>query len=183
MEQTAIEFVPFRKIPRLSREATITEKLDGTNASIHITPDGQMLFGSRTRWITPEDDNYGFARWATANKDELMKLGEGTHYGEWWGQGIQRNYGLTEKRFSLFNTARWLDDAVRPKCCHVVPVIYEGIFNTDSSAAAIELLKTQGSIAAPGFMKPEGVVVFHSAANLCFKKTIDKDDEWKGKSK
>lgn len=24
---------------------------------------------------------------------------------------------------------------------------------------------------------PEGVIVFHSAANLCFKKTLEKDEE------
>ena len=30
-------------------------------------------------------------------------------------------------------------------------------------------------------MNPEGVVVFHVAANLCFKKTLEKDEEPKGK--
>lgn len=183
MEQTAIEFVPFRKIPRLRRACVITEKLDGTNAAICITPDGQFLVGSRTRWITPEDDNYGFARWAHENKEELMKLGEGTHFGEWWGQGIQRNYGMDRKVFSLFNTARWLDDAVRPKCCGVVPVLYFGDFSTTCADDAVESLWKNGSVAVPGWMKPEGVVVFHSAANILFKKTLDKDEEWKGKSK
>ena len=125
-----MDFKPFDKIARLSRNCTITEKLDGTNASIHITDDGQFLVGSRTRWITPEEDNYGFARWAQANKEELLKLGPGSHYGEWWGYGIQRNYGLKEKRFSLFNTAKWSDDAVRPICCSVVPILYSGLFDT-----------------------------------------------------
>lgn len=59
---TTTEFVPFQKIGRLSRGCTITEKIDGTNASIYIGEDGEFLTGSRTRWITPEDDNYGFAR-------------------------------------------------------------------------------------------------------------------------
>ena len=182
MEIVKTEFVPFMKIPRLKRMCVITEKLDGTNASITITTDGQFLTGSRTRWITPEDDNYGFSKWAHANRDELMKLGEGTHYGEWWGQGIQRNYGLAEKRFSLFNTSRWGNEAVRPKCCHVVPVIHDGMFESNAAEVAIESLRNGGSIAVPGFMKPEGIVVFHVAANLCFKKTLEKDEEWKGKS-
>lgn len=182
MEQTTVEFVPFRKIPRLSRACVITEKLDGTNAAICITPDGQFLVGSRTRWITPESDNYGFARWAHVNKEELMKLGEGTHFGEWWGLGIQRKYGMTEKVFSLFNTARWSDDLTRPKCCRVVPVLYSGEFSTNCADEAIDGLRKNGSVAAPGFMKPEGVVVFHAAANLLFKKTLEKDDEWKGKA-
>jgi len=47
-----IEFKEFPKIARLSRECIITEKIDGTNASILITDDGDMFFGSRTRWIT-----------------------------------------------------------------------------------------------------------------------------------
>ena len=103
------EFRPFPKIPRLSREIIITEKIDGTNASITITEDGQFLTGSRNRWITPEDDNFGFSAWAHANKDVLMGLGVGTHFGEWWGHGIQRGYGLPKgrRRFSLFNVGRW----------------------------------------------------------------------------
>jgi len=176
-----IKFVEFRKIPRLTRECVVTEKLDGTNGVICITADGQFLVGSRTRWITPEDDNYGFAKWAHANREELTKLGEGTHFGEWWGQGVQRNYGLAEKRFSLFNTHRWSDPLVRPSCCHVVPVLARGLFDTGMVEAAVENLRQTGSVAAPGFMKPEGVVVFHVGGNLLFKKTLDKDEEYKGK--
>ena len=64
------EFKEFPKIPRLHRFCVITEKIDGTNASITITAEGEFLIGSRNRWITPEDDNHGFARWAAANKEE-----------------------------------------------------------------------------------------------------------------
>jgi hypothetical protein len=175
-----MEFVEFPKMARLSREVFITEKLDGTNASITITEDGQFLTGSRTRWITPEDDNYGFARWAQENRADLMGLGVGTHFGEWWGKGIQRNYSLTERRFSLFNVSRWGDAAVRPACCHVVPVLYQGQLEDrgvlKGVKAALARLQDEGSIAAPGFMKPEGIVVFHTAANLYFKKTLEKDE-------
>jgi hypothetical protein len=175
-----MEFVEFPKMARLSREVFITEKLDGTNASITITEDGQFLTGSRTRWITPEDDNYGFARWAQENREELMKLGPGSHFGEWWGKGIQRNYSLTERRFSLFNVSRWADPATRPTCCHVVPVLYQGQLEEfgvlKGVKVALATLKDSGSIAAPGFMKPEGIVVFHTAANLYFKKTLEKDE-------
>lgn len=177
-----MEFQSFPKICRLSREIIVTEKIDGTNASICITEDGQFLTGSRTRWITPQDDNFGFAKWANANKDELMKLGVGTHYGEWWGQGIQRNYGLREKRFSLFNTSRWSDDEVRPACCSVVPVLWQGPFITDYVDECLGLLQREGSKAAPGFAKPEGVIVFHVQGNLLFKKTIEKDEEPKSKA-
>jgi hypothetical protein len=176
-----MEFIEFNKIARLSRNCVVTEKIDGTNASITITETGEFLVGSRTRWITPEDDNHGFARWAHANKEELLKLGPGQHFGEWWGLGIQRNYGLKEKRFSLFNTARWSDDAIRPACCHVVPVLYTGLFDTLQVLNALDQLLTLGSAAAPGFMKPEGVVVWHEAARVLFKKTIEKDEVPKSK--
>ena len=173
-----LEFKEFPKMARLSRNVIITEKIDGTNACILITPEGEFLTGSRTRWITPQDDNFGFSRWAHENKQELLKLGEGLHFGEWWGSGIQRGYGLPkgEKRFSLFNTSRWSDDTLRPKCCHVVPVLYEGMFSTVEADIKIRLLKELGSLASPGFMKPEGIVIFHTAGNLGFKKTIEKDD-------
>lgn len=179
-----MEFIEFPKIPRLSRECVITEKIDGTNAQICITPEGEFLVGSRTRWITPDNDNYGFARWAYENKDELMRLGVGSHFGEWWGNGIQRGYGLSngDKRFSLFNVHRWADALVRPRCCGLVPTIYTGIFDTDKILDALTMLKNNGSFAAPGFMNPEGVVVYHTAAKQMFKKTILKDEEWKGKA-
>ena len=170
-----MEFQTFTKIARLSREIVVTEKIDGTNGLIAIGEDGEFQVGSRNQWITPEKDNAGFARWAYEHKDELMALGVGFHYGEWWGQGIQRGYGLKEKRFSLFNTSRWSDDTVRPACCHVVPVLYTGMFDTTKIEAVLEHLSYYGSIAAPGFMKPEGVVIFHTAGNLYFKKTIEGD--------
>lgn len=177
-----MEFETFDKIARLSRGCAITEKIDGTNACIAISEDGGFFVGSRSRWITPEDDNFGFARWAYERKESLLALGPGRHFGEWWGSGIQRGYGLQkgEKRFSLFNTSRWIATAP-PACCLVVPVLYTGIFTSTAVDDALELLRTQGSQAAPGFMKPEGVIVYQSAGRVYFKKTLDKDEEWKGK--
>src|SRR5574337_513380 len=102
------EHVKFPSIPRWENEVYyVTEKIDGTNAVITILEDGTFLTGSRNKWITPEDDNFGFSRWAHNNKEELMKLGVGSHYGEWYGCGIQRGYGLSEKRFMLFNNHYW----------------------------------------------------------------------------
>lgn len=176
--ENEVQFQEFPKIARLSREIVITEKIDGTNGSITITEGECFLVGSRSRFITPQDDNFGFAKWCVENHAELTKLGVGTHYGEWWGSGIQRGYGLPkgEKRFSLFNVSRWGDDAVRPACCHVVPVLYRGPFETAAINGRLDVLAINGSVAAPGFMNPEGIIIFHTAANLCFKKTIVKDE-------
>lgn len=134
-----MEFRPFPSISRLSRDIVVTEKLDGTNALVAIGENGEFATGSRSRWITPEDDNFGFSRWAHAHKDELMELGPGYHYGEWWGSGIQRTYGLKEKRFSLFNVHRWGEN--RPSCCGVVPTLYTGPFSILKIDECLEQLK------------------------------------------
>lgn len=206
-----MEFQAFPKIARLAREIVVTEKIDGTNAQVCIVkPDGElspdlsrlavavkrdsdltfMLAGKRNGWCTPEADNFGFAKWVAEHADELWDLGDGRHYGEWWGSGIQRGYGLTkgEKRFSLFNVARWADDrdrekfpADRPACCGVVPTLYRGPFSEDAIIDQIMWLRTSGSKAAPGFMQPEGVVIFHTASGTLYKRTLEKDDEPKSK--
>ena len=173
------DFFEFPKMARYSREVIVTEKIDGTNAQILITEDGEFFTGSRTRWITPENDNFGFSRWAHEHKDELMALGPGRHFGEWWGSGIQRGYNLPkgEKRFSLFNVSRWENE--RPACCHVVPILWRGLFDDFKVDAVMFDLKTSGSVAAPGFMNPEGIVIFHTKGNIGFKKTFEKDETGK----
>lgn len=205
-----MEFKPFPKMGRLSRECYVLEKLDGTNSSVAIKPvaecegtedtsdalgvfDGNLVFaGSRTRWIKPgkSTDNFGFAAWVLDNVTELLKLGPGTHFGEYYGQGIQRHYDLKERRFALFNASRWTpaplgngvidtSDAVSPRlgplCCEVVPTLYRGVFTSDAVEAALAGLREFGSRAAPGFRDAEGVVVYHVAAGIGFKKTLGSD--------
>jgi hypothetical protein len=215
-----LEFKPFPKMARLRRDCIITEKIDGTNASIYIGPsDGSdpnciaeafyeegtlgMWAGSRTRWITPMDDNFGFAKWVYDHSSELFKLGEGHHFGEWWGSGIQRGYGYKngERFFSLFNASRWVEHDKptylieqdnpkaepkftehAPACCKVVPVLYEGLFSTFVAEKELDLLRICGSVAAPEYMNPEGIVVYHKAAATGFKMTIKDDDKPKGQA-
>lgn len=176
------DFQPFPKIARLNREWIITEKIDGTNALVHVSDDGETVrAGSRSRWITPSDDNFGFAAWVEANAAELRRLGPGYHYGEWWGAGIQRRYGLAEKRFSLFNVSRWNGNENRPKCCGVVPVLASGVKDISVHAPlVVGMLRKYGSFAAHGFMRPEGIVCFHTASGALFKVTLEKDDAPKG---
>lgn len=176
-------FQEFPKIARLNRECIATEKIDGTNGLVYVGDDGEVRAGSRSRWITPADDNFGFARWVEEHVDELRGLGPGYHYGEWWGAGIQRRYGLAEKRWSLFNVARWGDPAVRPACCGVVPELARGMDVREVAERALARLRAEGSVAAPGFANPEGVVIYHTAASMLFKVTLEKDAEHKGASK
>lgn len=180
------EFEEYPKTPRLFKEIIITEKLDGTNAQVFITDAGEVFAGSRSRWITPKEDNYGFARWVEGNKTELLKLGPGRHFGEWWGNGIQRTYGMKEKVFSLFNVGRWMKAIEElsapavleafPACCRLVPVIFQGEFSALSLHQAEICLRLEGSKAAPGFMRPEGLVIFHTAARCVFKVLFEGDN-------
>lgn len=170
------EFVPFQKVPRLRRDCIITEKIDGTNASVHVTEDGEVFAASRTRWITPESDNFGFAAWVRDHTNALRRLGPGTHYGEWWGLGIQRGYGQSMKHFELFNTSRWdVAENGPPIDVGVVPVLYAGPFSTDVIECQIDELRDGGSRVAPGFYPAEGVVVYLPAARALFKVTLDAD--------
>jgi len=215
------EFTAFPKMARLKRDCIITEKIDGTNAQIHIKPmdptfstdpfvlgairdddDHPRLMvkaASRTRYITPDEDNQGFAAWVVQRLQELRGLGVGRHYGEWWGRGIQRGYGLQDRRFSLFNAQRWAPfgtvpgvlpqnnskaapkyQDVAPECCGVVPVLYQGAFTTPAIEWTLDYLRQRGSQAAPGFMQAEGIITFHTAGNVGFKTTLVGDESFKG---
>lgn len=165
----------YPKIPRKLGYYTITEKLDGTNGLIIIEGD-RFLVGSRHRLISPADDNFGFASWAISNKDELLKLGGGYHYGEWWGAGIGRRYGMAEKVFSLFDTQRPADTL--PTCCRQVPLLWQGGLQDLDVSYWMESLKIGGSVAAPGFMDPEGIVICNVLTQERVKVTFDSIGKW-----
>ena len=198
-------FEPWPKIPRLSSDCIITEKIDGTNAQILILDkriddvdvaamggqyaktNGGLIFAfSRKKQIWPGSDNFGFASWVYENAEEIASvLGFGRHYGEWWGQGVQRGYGLKEKRFSLFDSHNhgWLNDSDMRKEYGVksnlfaVPQLWRGKFSFEALEECREVLREQGSIAAPGYDRPEGVVVYFRDAHQNFKVIGDKTSE------
>lgn len=219
-------FHEWPKISRLNRDIVITEKIDGTNGAIGIIEikgshaehfhtcaagdhiikrDGtyyRIYAQSRTRILTPDNDNFGFAKWVLQWSGVLFdSLGPGLHFGEWWGNGIQRGYGLDHKRFSLFNVEKWSDDTdaasrlmnARTLGCMLdtVPVLYRGpwsrpnAFSLDglgdfTPAIALQRLKETGSFAAPGYDNPEGICIFHKASGSIFKATIVGDEKHKG---
>lgn len=201
------EFEPWPKIPRLSRGIVVTEKIDGTNAAVVVRPirhpsevrdydkvvdlaldDGsvQMLAvyaQSRKRIITPECDNFGFARWVHENAEVLARgFGVGRHFGEWWGNGIQRGYGVTRRYFSPFNVARWrqetIEDAGLPSNVVEVPIIGEWpTFDSHFVDSCVELLELRGSQLRPvsDGTPAEGVIVYHTASEQTYKRLL-KDD-------
>lgn len=180
-------FKAWPKIPRLENEVYhITEKIDGTNAAIIIQNKIEMERGvwsytpmiefngvgvwaqSRTRLITPEEDNFGFAKWVQENAEQLIQdLGEGYHFGEWWGQGINRGYGLDHKRFSLFNPTK------HSAICYNIPEILTTDIMPDEETIK-NMLRINGSYVVPGYMRPEGLVVYAEKAKTYWKVIIDK---------
>jgi hypothetical protein len=195
-------FEKFPSLTRFSHGWTITEKLDGSNAAVVILPAPPSFAGhpepiwidpatalgvwaqSRKKLITPgkTTDNHGFAQFVKDNAQALVEtLGEGRHFGEWVGKGInKRGYNLDQKVFALFNTARWtgveLPDRVR-----VVPILAEGYMDAPGSEFEMILadLRDGGSRFAPGFMDPEGIVMRHGPSGTLFKKTFDYDEQGK----
>lgn len=174
-------FQEFQHLTRFAKESVIvTEKIDGTNAQIYIDDLGSIIrAGSRNRWITPGDDNFGFAKWVDEHKDELLKLGPGRHYGEWYGSGIQRGYGLKEKRFALFNVGRWGNPAAiefaKPDCCTTVPLLKKLTLDALNVNDIMRDLESHGSYAVDGWMKPEGIVIFMPNSKAGYKMTFEGD--------
>lgn len=174
-----MEFKSFPDIKKLgSTEFSITQKIHGSNAQIMIYPvyktipntedsvivtdevdHMELLVGSRTRWIAPGNDNYGFAAFVYANKQEFIdKLGPGQHFGEWSGPGINSGEGLKEKTLVLFDYWRYDANNLPPQTV-LVPVLFQGLFDLQQVENCMQDLKVNGSKLAPGFMRPEGVVV------------------------
>lgn len=175
----AIEFESFASIERIQQNITITEKIHGTNAQVYI--DGlTVLAGSRTRWITVGDDNYGFAAWVLKNAPELISaLGNGRHYGEWYGSGINAGYGMKERRFALFNPVRWVplrDAGALPAGVDVVPVLYSGPWTDTIVTETMDCLRVEGSRLVPGYSKPEGVVIWFDRSRVMMKRTFESED-------
>lgn len=160
-----LEFKSFGKIGRESPfYGTITEKINGTNACIVIDNGEIVGVQSRKNFITPDKDNFGFAKWVQDNNDDLLKLGDGHHFGEWAGEGIQKNeLKLEGKQFFLFNTFRdqW------PECCKRVPVLYIGDISNEVIAYQLDRLENanDGKI-------HKGVVVYYHALRGFSKHTI-----------
>lgn len=212
------EFRKYPSIPRYRKDIVITEKIDGTNSCVSIQPlhneDGTLNLAvkdapvadiieneagqpvhvyaqSRSRVITPEQDNHGFARWVRDNQHALYEaLGPGFHYGEWWGGSINRGYGLpkTEKHFTLFNPARYELSEVPEQLLTVVPVLYTGPAylpylpadsqTRDAVEYAMQRLARTGSRVrfAEGYDNPEGVVITHTASKHLYKVTYEYDE-------
>lgn len=106
-----------KPLPKLQFQGTI--KLHGTNSAISKNSDGSIHYQSRSRIITAEDDNAGFA--TTMSKIDLApiwKLFNTTDsviiFGEFCGSNIQKGVAITQlpKMFIIFKIKvndTWID--------------------------------------------------------------------------
>lgn len=149
-ESTFGEFKSWGSTTRENKNKTITEKLDGTNACI-VAQDGKVTAQSRKRIITPDDDNYGFAKWVYDNAGALLDtLGYGYHYGEWYGEGIQKNpLGIEGKRFALFHATKYTEgngfDLERVDGLETVPLLHHGQCDVWTVPNIMQDLETYGT--------------------------------------
>jgi hypothetical protein len=149
-ESTMGEFKTWGSTTRENKNKTITEKIDGTNACI-VAQDGKVTAQSRKRIITPDDDNYGFAKWVYDNAGVLLDtLGYGYHYGEWYGEGIQKNpLGIEGKRFALFHATKYTEangyELNKVDGLETVPLLHHGQCDVWTLPKIMEDLKTYGS--------------------------------------
>ena len=143
-----------------------------SNSCVVITDEGEVLAQSRNRFVTPQEDNYGFAGWVRENAEDLITiLGPGYHYGEWWGHGIQRGYGLPkgDRRFSLFNINRYGGISRGDFGLGVVPFLGRSGGGFGRADRVLRDLLATGSEAAPGYMNPEGIIAYHTASGQVYK--------------
>ncbi len=149
-EDTFGEFKGWGSTTRENKSKTITEKIDGTNACI-VAQNGKVTAQSRKRIITPDDDNFGFAKWVYDNAGALLDtLGYGYHYGEWYGEGIQKNpLGIEGKRFALFHATKYTEangyDLSRVDNLETVPLLHHGQCNVWTIPDIVQDLETYGS--------------------------------------
>ena len=185
MINTKVEFVAWPKIPRaVLGTIVITEKLDGTNACVIVQDNEIVGVQSRKRMLNvgKDTDNYGFAQHVFDNQEKFLELGEGSHYGEWTGLGIQGNpHCLPEKRFFLFNTRRWGEHNPPPEGIYVVDVLYQGEYSHEVVDATMNSLLESSKEAG---YKPEGCVVYFPKLEAMEKHTFEySKGKWLGDNK
>lgn len=184
--ESNLGFKEWPKIPRFNSElVSITEKMNGTNSCIIISNGEIVGIQSRKRFIFPEGtsgkdigcDNFGFALWVSEHEEELKTLGDGHHYGEWCGPGIQKNpHNLEQKEFYLFNYSRWSTD--RPACCNVVKQLYFGQSLNKEELDKLVMLPLWEE--AKDKYIPEGVIVYSLLTKCSYKHTFENSEgKWK----
>ena len=191
----------FPSIERLENiYCIISEKIDGTNGLIEIN-ETNVRFGSRNRYISFSDDNAGFANFfrhyeakledvakdvitkeLELNGETLTSCNESYPlriYGEWFGCGIQRGYGLKDKFFMPFSSF-YGEKLIEYQVPNVITpnIMYTGKFSMEVVGTCMQQLKLNGSGVVKDYKQPEGIVIFFPKYNFRLKETFD-GAKWK----
>lgn len=143
------KYKPVAAMPTLEFEGTV--KLHGTNASV-VIDGGEVRYQSRNRVITPEDDNAGFAAWAsTINWMGLAAdYNDGEEpviiYGEWCGEGVQSGVAVSSlpKRFVIFSIRVGEEWATKEEILSAtIPVGVDLIYRTETWSRKIDFNNPQ----------------------------------------
>ena len=98
---------------------------------------------------------------------------------------VEVNYEAAEQRIATFMSEYFDDLAAAGRDSEEVKEDLMKLFDVNPRPRfapnfILEHLKRVGSQAAPGFMRPEGICVYHKASGVVFKATVEKDQSHKG---
>lgn len=146
---------------------TITEKIDGANASIAVGEDGKLIAFSRRNQLTPESTLQGFYEFVQTLDSSIISCVLGTRYiffGEWLVKHSIKYPENKMKQFYVFDVwdteieqyLPWEQTKQMAEFCglNLVPLFYDGPFTTWD-----EVTKLVGKTEMGGEPTGEGIVI------------------------
>lgn len=146
---------------------TITEKIDGANASIAVGEDGKLIAFSRRNQLTPESTLQGFYEFVQSLDSSIISCVLGTRYiffGEWLVKHSIKYPENKMKQFYVFDVwdteieqyLPWEQTKQMAEFCglNLVPLFYDGPFTTWD-----EVTKFVGKTEMGGEPTGEGIVI------------------------
>ena len=133
----------FAEAFKVGEHITITEKIDGANASIAIGEDGKLIAFSRRNELTPESNLQGFYEYVQSLDPAMISCVLGTRYiffGEWLVKHTIKYPQEKMKQFYVFDVwdteieqyIPWEQTKQMAEFCglKMVPVFYDGPFTS-----------------------------------------------------
>ena len=133
----------FAEAFKVGEHITITEKIDGANASIAIGEDGKLIAFSRRNELTPESNLQGFYEYVQSLDPTMISCVLGTRYiffGEWLVKHTIKYPQEKMKQFYVFDVwdteieqyIPWEQTKQMAEFCglKMVPVFYDGPFTS-----------------------------------------------------
>lgn len=133
----------FAEAFKVGEHITITEKIDGANASIAVGEDGKLIAFSRRNELTPESNLQGFYEYVQSLDSTMISCVLGTRYiffGEWLVKHTIKYPQEKMKQFYVFDVwdteieqyIPWEQTKQMAEFCGLktVPVFYDGPFTS-----------------------------------------------------